>query len=234
MQSRMHAILIPNSSAWFTKVFGPTSGPALDFQYRYQLGYQFQRLYTYLPIYGDGQKLVHTEHCEPGHLSRFVADSELIPLAEQSLKIYSAVIATNETGPWLKVGSFVYVDGDFRYLGSLAIAPNWHSFFCGYPQMLSSCRVASRQSGRAWRKPSAITTSRRPGRIRTKRAQNVKSCFASTIDTGSSAGFTIRFRTCSKCRLDSAERKPHRIWANLQRPCNKSRTGRQLETRNLN
>ena len=132
VQSRMHTVLIPNSSAWFTNVFGPTSGPVLDFQYRYQLGYQFERLYTYLPIYGDGQKLVHTEHCEPGHLSPFVADSELIPLAEQSLKIYSAAIATNQTGPWLKVGSFVYIDGDFRYLGSLAIAPNWPSFYNGY------------------------------------------------------------------------------------------------------
>src|SRR5690349_17954404 len=55
VQSRMHALLIPNSSAWFIKVFGPTNGPVLDFQYRYQLGYYFSRLYTYLPIYARGQ-----------------------------------------------------------------------------------------------------------------------------------------------------------------------------------
>ncbi len=133
MQSRMHALLIPNSSAWFIEVFGLTDGPILDFQYRYQLGYQFSRLYTYLPIYAHGQnRLVHAEHCEVGHLSPFVTDSELIPLAEQPLKIYSASIATSEEGPWLKVGSFVYVDGNFRQLGALAIKVDWHSFFAGY------------------------------------------------------------------------------------------------------
>jgi hypothetical protein len=131
----MHTLLIPNSSAWFIGVFGPTNGPILDFQYHYQLGYQFSRLYTYLPIYAYGQnRLVHTEHSEQGHLSPFVTDSELIPLAEQPLRIYSASIATNEEGPWLKVGSFVYVDGNFIYSGALAIKPNWR--WVGISQLL--------------------------------------------------------------------------------------------------
>ena len=130
VQSRMHALLIPNSSSWFIEVFGPTDGPTLDFQYRYQLGYQFQRLYSYLPIYARGQnRLIHTEHSEQGHLSPFVGDSDLIALAEEPLRIYSASIATNETGPWLKVGSFVYVDGNFRYLGALSTTTNWHAFY---------------------------------------------------------------------------------------------------------
>lgn len=133
VQGRMHALLIPNSSAWFIKVFGPTTGPTLDFQYRYQLGYQFERLYTYLPIYGRGQNhLVFTEHSERGHLSPIVTDSELVPLAEQPLRIYGAAIATNESGPWLKVGSFIYVDGNFRFLGALGINPDWHSFYYTY------------------------------------------------------------------------------------------------------
>jgi len=133
VQSRMHALLIPNSSAWFIKVFGPSTGPTLDFQYRYQLGRQFERLYAYLPIYARGQRhLVQAEHCEQACRSPFVTDSELIPLAEQPFRIYSASIATNETGPWLKVGSFVYVDGNYRYLGALAINPDWHSFYYAY------------------------------------------------------------------------------------------------------
>jgi hypothetical protein len=133
VQSRMHALLIPNSSSWFIEVFGPTNGPILDIQYRYQLGYQFARLSAYLPIYAGGQnRLIYTERSEPGHLSPFVTDSDLIPLAEQPLKIYSASIATNEEGPWLKVGSFVYIDGNFRELGALGIEVNWHSFYAGY------------------------------------------------------------------------------------------------------
>jgi hypothetical protein len=75
VQSRMHTLLIPSSSAWFIKVFGPTNGPVLDFQYRYQLGYYFSRLYTYHPIYARGQnRFVNTEHSEQGHLSPFVTD----------------------------------------------------------------------------------------------------------------------------------------------------------------
>ena len=113
VQRRMHALLIPNSSAWFIKAFGPTNGPVFDFQYRYQLGYYFSRLYTYLPIYARGQnRFVNTEHSEEGHVSPFVTNSELIALANRPLRIYSASIATKEEGPWLKVGSFVYIDGD--------------------------------------------------------------------------------------------------------------------------
>jgi hypothetical protein len=99
----------------------------------YQLGYQFSRLYTYLPIYGGGQNhFVYTARSEQGHITIWVNDSDLIPLAVQPFRIYSASIATNESGPWLKVGSFVYVEGNFRYLGSLAVSPDWHSFFYGY------------------------------------------------------------------------------------------------------
>lgn len=133
VQSRMHDLLIPDSSTWFIQVFGPTNGPTLDFQYRNQLGYYFSRLYTYLPIYARGQnRLVSTAYSEPGRLSPFVTDSELIPFANQRLKIYSASIATNEEGPWLKVGSFVYVDGNFRYLGAPSLEPNWHNFYASY------------------------------------------------------------------------------------------------------
>lgn len=135
VQSRMHELLIPNSSSWFIEVFGPTNGPILDMQYRYQLGYQFARLSAYLPIYAGGtNRLIQTERSERGHLSPFVTDSELIPLAEQPLRIYSASIATKEAGPWLKVGSFVYVDGNFRELGALGVEIDWHSFYAGYDE----------------------------------------------------------------------------------------------------
>lgn len=133
VQSRMHDLLIPNDSAWFIEVFGPANGPVLDFQYRNQLRWQFSRLYTYLPMYGRGQNLlVHIDYSELGHLSNFVADSELIPSAKRRLKMYSASIATNEEGPWLKVGSFAYVDGNFRYLCTLTITPDWHQFYFYY------------------------------------------------------------------------------------------------------
>lgn len=133
VQIRMHELLIPNDSSWSIEVFGPSDGPILDFQYRSQLRYQISRLYTYLPIYGRGQnRLVRTEYGEPGHLSPFVTNSELIPAAERPLRIYSASIATSEEGPWLKVGSFVYVQGNFRYLGALGIATDWQSFFAWY------------------------------------------------------------------------------------------------------
>jgi hypothetical protein len=133
VQSRMHDLLIPNDPAWFVEVFGPANGPVLDFQYRNQLRWQFSRLYTYLPMYGRGQDLlVGIDYSELRHLSHFVADSELIPSAKGRLKIYSASIATNEEGPWLKVGSFVYADGNFRYLGTLTITPDWHQFYAYY------------------------------------------------------------------------------------------------------
>jgi hypothetical protein len=133
VQRRMHGLVIPNSSEWFIKVFGPTAGPTLNFQYRYQLSYQFSRLYAYLPIFAQGQnRLVDTEYSEQNRLSPFVSSSELIPSAEQPLRIYSAAIATKEEGPWLKVNSFVYVDGSFRLLGALTLAPDWHSFYTSY------------------------------------------------------------------------------------------------------
>lgn len=132
VQNRMHSLLIPNDSEWFIKVFGPANGPILDFQYRNQLGWQFSRLYTYLPVYGRGHHLVNTEYSEEGHISPFVTGSELVPFANQRLKIYSATIATNEEGPWLKVGSFVYVEGSFRYLGTPALTPDWHAFYSSY------------------------------------------------------------------------------------------------------
>ena len=133
VQGRMHALVIPNSSEWFIEVFGPTAGPTLDFQYRCQLSYQLSRLYVYLPLFARGQKrLLDTEYSEQNHLSPFVSSSELIPSADQPLRIYSASIATEEEGPWLKVNSFVYVDGSFRLLGALTLAPDWHSFYASY------------------------------------------------------------------------------------------------------
>jgi len=133
VQRRMHSLIIPNSSGWFIRVFGPTTGPTLDFEYRYQLGWQFGRLYAYLPLYARGpNRLVHTDRSEQGHRSPLVTNSMLIPLAEQPLKIYSAFIATQEEGPWLKLGSFVYVDGSFRFMGFLEIEPklgDYHAWF---------------------------------------------------------------------------------------------------------
>jgi len=128
-QSRMHSLVIPDSSHWFIQEFGPTTGPALDFQYRYQLGWQFGRLYSYLPIYAKGQnRLVRVEHCEQRCQSFFVTDSSLIPLAAWPLRIYSASIARKEEGPWMKVGSFVYVNDSFRLIGALDSELNWNAF----------------------------------------------------------------------------------------------------------
>ena len=133
VQGRMHALLIPNDSEWFIRVFGPRNGPLLDFQYRSQLGYYFSRLYNYLPIYGKGpNRSIHTAHSEPGHISPFVTDSGLITSAEQPLRIYSASIATNETGPWVKVGTFVYDEGNFRYLCTPSLETDWRSFYAYY------------------------------------------------------------------------------------------------------
>jgi hypothetical protein len=137
VQRHMHDLLIPNDSAWFIEVFGPANGPLLDFQYRNQLRWQFSRLYTYLPMHGHNL-LVHIDNSEPGHLSNFVADSELIPAAKVRLKIYRASIATTEEGPWLKVGSFVYADGNFRYLGTLTITPDWRQFYFYYDRPFES------------------------------------------------------------------------------------------------
>ena len=121
VQGRMHDLLIPEDSEWFIRVFGPTNGPLLDFQYRNQLSWQFSRLYTYLPLFGCGQNLlVGTDYGERGHVTPVVSDSELIPFANQPLKIYLGSIATDEEGPWLMVGSFVYVNGNFRYLARSA------------------------------------------------------------------------------------------------------------------
>ena len=133
VQGRMYTLLIPNDSAWFIKVFGPRNGPLLDFQYRSQRGYYFSRLYSYLPIYGRGpNRSIHTAHSELGHMSPLVTDSGLIFLAKQPLRIYSASIATNETGPWVKVGTFVYVEGNFRYLCTPSLETDWSSYYAYY------------------------------------------------------------------------------------------------------
>jgi hypothetical protein len=131
----MHALVIPDSSSWFTDVFGPRNGPVLDFQYRSQLGYQFSRLYAYLPLYARGtQRLIDAEHSEPDHLSPFIddTDADLIRFATSPLRIYRASIATSREGPWLKVGSFVYVKGDFRYLGTPSMTRNWQASYHFY------------------------------------------------------------------------------------------------------
>jgi hypothetical protein len=128
-QSRMHSLVIPDSSHWFIQEFGPAVGPTLDFQYRYQVGWQFARLYSYLPIYARGQnRLVRVEHCEQGCQLFSVTNSSLIPLAAWPLRIYSASIAQKEEGPWMKVGSFVYVNGSFRLMGALDSDLNWNDF----------------------------------------------------------------------------------------------------------
>ena len=133
VQRQMHSLVIPNSSAWFIEVFGPTTGPTLDFEYRYQLGWQFGRFYAYLPNYARGQnRLVRTEYCEQGHLSSFVTNSPLISVAERPLKIYSGSIATQYEGPWFKLGSFVYIDGTFRFMGNLETEPEWESFHAAH------------------------------------------------------------------------------------------------------
>lgn len=41
-------------------------------------------------------------------------------------------VSPKEDGPWLKVGSFVYEDDSFRYLGKPTLAPDWRSFYAGY------------------------------------------------------------------------------------------------------
>lgn len=129
VQSRMHSSLIPNSSSWFIEVFGPTNGPVLDFQYRYQLGWQFSRLYAYLPVYAKNHTgVIFAKSSERGNVSPFVAGSSLISAAARPLKIYSASISQEE-GPSLKIGSFVYVAGNFRFLGYLDMHPDWESFY---------------------------------------------------------------------------------------------------------
>ena len=53
-------------------------------------------------------------------------------VAAPSLFRFVASFATKEEGPWLEVGSFVYVDASFRYLGKPTLAPDWRSFYAGY------------------------------------------------------------------------------------------------------
>lgn len=135
VQREMHDLLIPDDSHWFIETFGASKGPILEFQYRYQLACQFARLDGYLPIFGGGkQQLVSVQDSDGERLSPFVVDSQLIPNANGRLRIYGVAIATNETGPWLRVGSFVYVDGRFRYLGALSLDSNWFSELSSYDQ----------------------------------------------------------------------------------------------------
>ncbi|MGA8072565.1 MAG: hypothetical protein WB995_03765 [Candidatus Acidiferrales bacterium] len=125
LQRRMHSSIIPNSSAWFINEFGPTTGPILDLQYRGQLAAQFSRLYRHLPHYAAAQnRFISVEHSASGQLSPFVTDSPLIPLATQPLRLYSAGVSYVDDGLSMKVGTFVYVDGNFRYLGWLEANPS--------------------------------------------------------------------------------------------------------------
>lgn len=125
LQRRMHSLIIPNSSAWFINEFGPTTGPILDLQYRGQLAAQFSRMYIHLPHYAAAQnRFIVIEHSESGQLSPFVDDSPLIPLATQPLRLYSAGVSYVDDGLSVKVGTFVYIDGNFRYLAWLKANPS--------------------------------------------------------------------------------------------------------------
>ena len=133
VHNQLRSLIIPQSGSWFIRLFGPSVGPTLDLQYRHQLIWQFGRLDTYLRLYTEGGDcLVHLDYSERGHISQFVSMPELFRSAEQPLKIYSVAIANREEGPWWKIGSFVYLDGNFRFLGYLEMRPNWPSFWQEY------------------------------------------------------------------------------------------------------
>jgi hypothetical protein len=125
VERRMRSLIIPNSSAWFINEFGPTTGPILDLQYRGQLAAQFSRMYIHLPHYAAAQnRFIAIEHSEPKQLSPFVDDSPLIPLATQPLRLYSAGVSYVDDGLSMKVGTFVYINSNFRYLGWLKANPS--------------------------------------------------------------------------------------------------------------
>jgi hypothetical protein len=133
VHDQMRSLIIPHTESWFMRLFGPSVGPTFDLQYRHQLSWQYGRLDTYFRLYTKaGDCLVHLDHSEQGHISPFVSMPELFRAAEQPVKIYSAAIANREEGPWWEIGSFVYVDGNFRFLGHLEISPSWPSFWRNY------------------------------------------------------------------------------------------------------
>jgi hypothetical protein len=116
VQRLMRSLVIPNSAAWFIETFGPTVGPVFDFRYRHQLGWQFARLYEYLPFFGRARnRQVFSDHSDGGHLSPMVRESQLISLADRPLKIYFAGVSNGEAS--IKIGYFVYVEGSFRLFG---------------------------------------------------------------------------------------------------------------------
>jgi hypothetical protein len=112
----MRSLVIPNSSVWFIETFGPTAGPIFDFRYRHQLGWQFGRLYKYLPLHARDRKLqVFWDHSGGGHESPMLSGSRFISLADRPLIIYVAAVSN---GDWTqKIGYFVFVDGSFRLFG---------------------------------------------------------------------------------------------------------------------
>jgi hypothetical protein len=114
-QRLMRSLVIPNSSAWFIETFGPTVGPVFNFRYCHQFGWQFARLYHYLPgIARDRNLQVLWDHS--------VSEPRVISLANRPLKIYFASVSN---GDWaMKIGYFVYVDGSFRLFGYFDIEAN--------------------------------------------------------------------------------------------------------------
>jgi hypothetical protein len=108
VQRLTRSLVIPNSSAWFIETFGPTVGPVFDFRYRHQLGWEFGRLYTFLPIIARDRNLqVLWDHSVP--------ESRVISLANRPLKIYFASVSNGNLA--MKIGYFVYIDGTFRLFG---------------------------------------------------------------------------------------------------------------------
>jgi hypothetical protein len=123
VQRHMRSLVIPNSSAWFIETFGPTIGPVFDFRYRHQLGWQFGRLYAFLPILARDQNVqVLWDHSVP--------ESGFISLVNRPLKIYFAWLSN---GDWaMKIGYFVYVEGSFRLFGYFDIAAHAEELHAEY------------------------------------------------------------------------------------------------------
>jgi len=111
VQRLMRTLIIPNSSEWFIKTFGPTVGPVFDFRYRHQLGWQFTRLYHYLPGIARMRNL---EVVVPVH-SPLCPESQFVSLVDRPLKIYCAGASNGDL--FIEIGDFVYVGGSFRFFG---------------------------------------------------------------------------------------------------------------------
>jgi hypothetical protein len=72
------------------------------------------------------------DYSGPGHVSSFVDTPDFGRATAEPVRVYSAAIANDEGGPWWQIGSFVYVEGTFRYLGYLETNSDWQTFFREY------------------------------------------------------------------------------------------------------